>query len=185
MLRFASTIILLAAVASKAYAEFADQLCNVESLAIPTPDPSICKHAGMGECTLDKRSGDYYCGWEGATCSDPSGTVYADTTSYCDLGACMEGRCSGTYGDSCNFEQNTGCLGFLYCGSTSTCGGKAAKCWFDDMCESGSCNNDLVQTDEHGRTFGTCTGLATNVLIPSVRARRRQMVGAARLDNWA
>ena len=35
MLRFASTIILLAAVASKAYAEFADQLCNVESLAVP------------------------------------------------------------------------------------------------------------------------------------------------------
>jgi len=76
-------------------------------------------------CVKDPDSDEYFCGYEGATCT---------TVAACDNGVCTGGTCSGFFGDTCDGDDSD-CLGYLYCTdangdptAANTCGGLGAYC---------------------------------------------------------
>lgn len=184
MFKLATTLTLLAAVASTSYATFADLSCNLDGAPTPTADQSICDNAGQGACTLEPRTGDYFCGWAGATCSAPTGTMYDTPENDCDLGTCINGSCRGTFGDACTINaDNMGCLGWLYCSPGGTCAGEGALCGDFDGCDTGL---ECVFASETDLT-GVCTETSPIAAAPGASQvqRKRHIAGKNRFDTWA
>ncbi|TNY18036.1 antifreeze glycopeptide AFGP poly protein [Rhodotorula diobovata] len=74
------------------------------------------------ECVRAGADGGFYCGISGAQC---------ETNDNCDNGVCNDGVCGG--GPSSTCEQDSDCLGYLYCTSpgneyVGTCGGTGTYC---------------------------------------------------------
>ncbi|KAK9893553.1 hypothetical protein P389DRAFT_113090 [Cystobasidium minutum MCA 4210] len=163
-------------------ARYADISCNSIASTTPTPDQALCTLAGSaGACTLDTLSGDYFCGWEGGSCPDPSGTIYETESSACDFGTCVDGKCAGTFGDSCDpIDPLRGCLGFLTCSPSGICAGEEAPCFDFDGCLSGL---ECVFPSETALA-GVCQLITIPPPGPSQRRYRREVDAKRRTPSW-
>ncbi|KAM0754417.1 hypothetical protein T439DRAFT_321457 [Meredithblackwellia eburnea MCA 4105] len=172
--------------------------CSTMVNGVPTPDASQCTAANMAAnqacppdaadlgnvdggfknygavptsavCTQDAASGNYYCGYFGATCSSDAN---------CDNGHCVGGLCTGSLGYPCSLDST--CLGNLYCldpsgTSTGACGnsgtnGNGALC--DDGCAAG---NDLCVSGLCDGNTGTCVAAGTVGASQRARSRRSEL----------
>ncbi|GAA6007007.1 hypothetical protein JCM11491_001475 [Sporobolomyces phaffii] len=172
-------------VAAQGYGRFSCTIVNGDKTF--SPDQSQCANdalvapgsgdgSGQGdnpnpvdpECTQDAATGRYYCGIQGAACTD---------STNCDNGSCQNGVCTGGPGTVCNGDD-AACSGFLYCtdattGTTGsdTCGGIGSYCQdptqgavsnsdaqnsaiFSQYCASGYCNLGTAQCDVKATAVG-------------------------------
>ncbi|GAA5868388.1 hypothetical protein JCM3774_003277 [Rhodotorula dairenensis] len=106
-------------------------------------------------CAQDESSGSWWCGIQGATCTDDA---------CCDNGRCVDGQCTGGY-DHNGDGDNSQCSGYLWCTSfdgssvgDGTCGCDGAYCKDWDQWDLSQCSTDEERWErwDHNCKSGYC-----------------------------